>query len=76
MVLRSSRMRWYGHVERSKGRISQVRKLNIVAQKRSGKPRKSWDEVLLDDKKKLGMDTADLQNPSEWRGHQTSPTLR
>ena len=68
MVLRSSRMRWYGHVERSKGWIAQVRKLNIVAQKRSGKPRKSWDEVLLDDRKKLGMDTADPQNRSEWRG--------
>ena len=40
----------------------------LVAQKRSGKPRKSRDEVLLDDKKKLGMDTADLQNSSEWRG--------
>ena len=67
MVLRSSRMRWYGHVERSKGWIAQVRKLNIVAQKRSGKPRKSLDEVLLD-RKKLGMDTADPQNLSEWRG--------
>ena len=45
-----------------------VRKLNIVAQKRSGKPRKSWDEVLLDDRKKLGIDTADPQNRSEWKG--------
>ena len=61
-------MRWYGHVEGSKGWIAQVRKRNIVAQKRSGKPRKSWDEVLLDDRKKLGMDTADPQNRSEWRG--------
>ena len=68
VVLRSSRMRWHGHVERSKGWIAQVRKLNIVAQKRSGKPRKSWDKVLLDDRKKLGMDTADPQNRSEWRG--------
>ena len=31
----------------------------MVAQIRSGKPRKSWDEVLLEDIKKLGMDTAD-----------------
>ena len=50
VVLCSSRMRWYGHVERSKGWIAQVRKVSIVAQKRSGKPRKSWDEVLLDDR--------------------------
>ena len=61
-------MRWYGHVQRSNGWIAQTRKLNIVAQKRSGKPRKSWDEVLLDDRKKLAMDTADPQNRSEWRG--------
>ena len=38
----------------------------IVAQKRYGKPRKSWDEVLLDDRMKLGMDTA--EKCSEWRG--------
>ena len=34
-------MRWYGHVERIKGFISQVRNLNVVAQNRSGKLRKS-----------------------------------
>ena len=57
-----------GHVERSTGWIAEVRKLNVVAQKRSGRPRKSWDEVLENDRKKLGMDSADPQNRSEWRG--------
>ena len=41
VVLRISRMRWFGHVERSTGWIAEVRKLNVVAQKRSGRPRKS-----------------------------------
>ena len=59
VVLRSSKMRWYGHVERIKGFISQVRKLNVVAQNRSGKLRKSWNEGLLNDEKKARMDTAD-----------------
>ena len=68
VVLRTSRMRWFGHVERSTGWIAEVRKLNVVAQKRSGRPRKSWDEMLENDRKKLGMDYADPQNPSEWRG--------
>ena len=45
-----------------------LRKLNVVAQKKSGRPRKSWDEVLENDRKKLGMDSADPQNRSEWRG--------
>ena len=43
-------------------------KLNVVAQKRSGRPRKSWDEVIKNDRKKLDMDSADPQNRSEWRG--------
>ena len=67
VVLRTSRMRWFGHVERSTGWIAEVRKLNVVAQKRSGRPRKSC-EVLENDRKKLGMDSADPQNRSKWRG--------
>ena len=42
VVLPTSRMRWFGHVECSTGLISEVRKLNVVAQKRSGRQRKSW----------------------------------
>ena len=32
------------------------------------RPRKSWDEVIKNDRKKLDMDSADPQNRSEWRG--------
>ena len=62
-------MRWFGHVERSTGWIAEVcvRKLNVVAQKRSCRPRKSRDEVIENDRKKLDMDSADPQNRSEWR---------
>ena len=69
VVLRTSRMGWFGHVhvERSKGWIAKVRKLNVVAQMRPGRPKKTWDEVLVDDRKKLGMDSADPQNRSGWR---------
>ena len=61
VVLRTSRMRWFGHVERSTGWISEVHvcKLNVVAQRRSGRSRKSWDEVIKNDRKKLDMDSAD-----------------
>ena len=40
----------------------------LVAQKRSGRPRKSWDEVIKNDRKKLDMDSADPQNRFEWKG--------
>ena len=62
VVLRTSRIRWFGHVERSTGWISDVRKLNVVAQKRSGRPRKSCDEVIKNNREKLGMDSADPEN--------------
>ena len=60
-------MRWFGHVERSTGWIAEVGKLNVVAQKRYGRPRKSWDDVIENDRNKLDMDSADPQNRSEWR---------
>ena len=48
--------------------IAKVRKLNVDAQKRPGRPKKTWDVVLVDDRKELGMDSADPQNRSGWRG--------
>ena len=59
-------MVWTVEVERSTGWIVKVRKLNVVAQKRPGRPKKTWDEVLVDDRMKLGMDFADPMNRSEW----------
>ena len=54
----TSRIRWLGHVERSTGWIAEVYKLNVVAQKRRSRPTKICDEVLGDDRMKLGMDSA------------------
>ena len=34
----------------------------------TGQAKETLDEVLLDDRKKLGMDSADPQNRFEWRG--------
>ena len=54
----TSRIRWLGHVERSTAWIAEVSKLNAVAQKRQSRPTKICDEVLVDDRMKLGMDCA------------------
>ena len=51
-------VRWLGHVERSTDWIAEVSKLNVVAQKRRSRPTKICDEVLVDDRMKLGMDCA------------------
>ena len=52
------RIRLLGHVERSTGRIAEVSILNVVAQKRQSRPTKICDEVLANDRMKLGMDCA------------------
>ena len=68
MKIIETRPREIGFVLCGHWSFSEVRKLNVVAQKRSGRPRKSWDEVIKNDRKKLDMDSADPQNRSEWRG--------
>ena len=68
VLLRTSRVRWIRHEERSTGWIAEVPKLNVVAQKGPDRPRKRWDEVLVNDRKKISIDSADPQNRSEWRG--------
>ena len=68
VVLRTGGVGWFGHVERSTGWISEVRKLNVVAQKGSGRPRKSWDGVMGGDRKRLGVGCAGPRSHSGWRG--------
>ena len=40
----------------------------MVTQKRPGRSKKTWDEVLVDDRKKVRMDSVDLENLFEWGG--------
>ena len=57
-VLHTSGMRWFGHVERSDGRIAQVCKLH---RRGNAGQTETWVEVLQDGRKKLGMDLATLK---------------
>ena len=68
VVLRTSRMRWFGNVERSVCWISQLRKLDLDICKKPGRPKKTWNELILNDKRKLDMVCADPLDRSEWKG--------
>ena len=67
-VLRTSRMRWLGHVERSTGWIAQVRDHTVVAQKAPGRPKLTWDEVVKRDRALLGMERTNPQDRQAWKG--------
>ena len=68
VVLCTGGVGWFGHVERGAGWVSEVRKLSVVAQKRSGRPGRSWDEVVKNDRGRLGMGSAGPRGRSGWRG--------
>ena len=38
---------WFWHLELSKDWIAEIRKLNLIAQKRLGRAKKRWDEMLM-----------------------------
>ena len=76
VVLRTSRMRWFGHVERSVSWISQVRKLDLDTCKKLGRPKKTWNELILNDKRKLDFVFADSLNRSEWKGRLRERTFK
>ena len=47
------------NTERSAGWILQVQKLELDFFKKTGRPKKTWSELVLNDKRKLGMACAD-----------------
>ena len=66
-VLRQRRLRWFGHVSRSDGWIKRVTELQIDGEPISGRPKKTWREVIANDRKLWKMDTIDPSDRSSWR---------
>ena len=52
VVFRTSRMRSFGHVKLSVGWISQVRKLDLDTYKKLGRQKKTWNDLIFNDKKR------------------------
>ena len=66
--LREHRLRWFGHVERRDTRNMTRRVSELVDGERSrGRPKKSWNELVKEDLKKLNIDKRLLHDRCEWR---------
>jgi len=66
-VVRRSRLRWFGHVERKSQDdwVSSCREI-VVAGKR-GRGKKTWKECVDEDMKEMGINRIDAKDSSLWR---------
>ena len=55
-MLRKRRLRWFGHVERHEGEwIKKCTELKITGQEGSGRPKKTWKEVVEKDMREVDL---------------------
>ena len=68
-VARRGRLRWYGHVERMDEGcwIRTCRDLVVEGKRPRGRPRKTWEGVLQEDMKKVGLVREDARDRERWR---------
>jgi hypothetical protein len=69
VVVRRGRLRWYGHVERmdSENWVSSCRLINVDGARGRGRGRKTWQECVNDDMRKLGLARDGAQDRAGWR---------
>ena len=68
-VLQTGRIRWLGHVERSNSCIAQVRMMKVDSNgtRKTGRPKLSWEDVVVRDRISLGMIETNPHDRDEWR---------
>ena len=68
-VVRRNRLRWFGHVERMRAGnwVSQCREIKVEGLRGRGRSRKTWNECVVDDMRKIGVTREDAQDRAVWR---------
>ena len=70
MVMRKTRLRWFGHVERrdEEAWIKKIRRLEVQGGSRpKGRPRMSWSQVIERDLRAWRMKTEEAGDRKGWR---------
>ena len=69
-VVRRSRLRWFGHVERKNGDdlVSACRKVEVAGVRCKRRKRKTWKECVDDDMEVLGLHPEWAVFRDMWRG--------
>ena len=74
-VMRQRRLRWFGHIERREdnrgGRLKKVQNLAVDGHSGRGRPRKTWEHVIMEDLHVKGLRREVAQNRAKWRSATT-----
>jgi hypothetical protein len=68
-VVRRSRLRWFGHLERKCGAgwVTNCRDLVVDGDRCRGRGRKTWSDCVEEDMIRLGLKRKDVHKREEWR---------
>ena len=66
-ALRSKRLRWYWHVNRSSSCIKSVTNMEVPCSKARGRLRKTWSDCVMADMYACSLGGIDPQNRTAWR---------
>src|SRR6266446_4178714 len=68
-IVRRGRLRWFGHLERKNDDewVKKCRNLKVEGEKCRGRGKKTWDDSLTEDMRKLCLRREDAQNRGVWR---------
>ena len=67
LVLRTRRLRWYGHVSRATSCINTIRNLPIPGGRSCGGQRKTWAACVKNDLDSCNLTSVDTQDRVAWR---------
>ena len=75
-VMRSGRLRWFGHVRRrgATNVTRRVMELAIPGTRRRGRPKKTWHQQMKEDMAGVGVTQNEALDRKEWK--RTRPTAR
>ena len=66
-VLRSRRLRWYGHVQRATSCINSITRLGLPGTRDRGRPRKTWSAYVRNDMTICNLDGVNPLDRNSWR---------
>jgi len=66
-VLRTRRLRWYGHVQRATSCINSITRLELPGTRDRGRPRKTWSACVRNDMTICNLDGVNPLDRNSWR---------